>query len=163
MCRALAQNTAEDRVTEKRGFVGPVRPRATGRSQPMRVHEATIEKKDSGKQQPYEKPRLEHAHGETHPQAHFSCRAQGADRYSQHRGKAEGAPKDRQKFGAQQERLVRVSPSTWPPHTQLLGTGAPAGRASEKWLLEGLPPKVAGGSGISSHRNKSGAQGAHSW
>jgi len=53
-CRAVAHIVAEDRVTEKRSSVGPVRPRAIGRPQPMRVHEATTEKKDSGKQQPYE-------------------------------------------------------------------------------------------------------------
>ena len=47
--RAMAHIAAEDRVTEKRGSVGPVRPRAAGRPQPMRVHEATTEKKGSGK------------------------------------------------------------------------------------------------------------------
>jgi len=54
--RAMAHIATEDRVTEKHGYVGPVRPRAAGRPQPMRVHEATTEKKGSGKQQPYEKP-----------------------------------------------------------------------------------------------------------
>jgi len=53
---ALAHIAADDRVTEKCGLVGPVRPRATGRPQPMRVHKATTEKKGAGKQQPYEKP-----------------------------------------------------------------------------------------------------------
>jgi len=57
--RAMAHIVAEDRVTEKQGFVGPVPPRAVGRPQPMRVHEATIEKKGSGKQQPYERPQTE--------------------------------------------------------------------------------------------------------
>jgi len=33
-------HVAEDRVIEKRSSVGPIRPRATGRPQPMRVHEA---------------------------------------------------------------------------------------------------------------------------
>jgi len=42
----MAHIVAEDQVTEKRG-----RPRRTGRPQPMRVHEAIIEKKDSVKQQ----------------------------------------------------------------------------------------------------------------
>jgi len=58
MRRALAHIAAEDRVTEKCGFVDPVRPRAAGRPQPLRVHEATTEKKGSGKQQPYEKPQI---------------------------------------------------------------------------------------------------------
>ena len=52
--RAMTHIVAEDRVTEKRSSVGLVRPRAVGRPQPMRVHEATTEKKGTGKQQPYE-------------------------------------------------------------------------------------------------------------
>ena len=52
--RAMAHIVAKDRVTEKLSSVGPVRPRTTGRPQPIRVHEATTKKKDSGKQQPYE-------------------------------------------------------------------------------------------------------------
>ncbi|XP_068504387.1 uncharacterized protein [Phaseolus vulgaris] len=51
--RVLAHIAADDRVTEKRGLVGPIRPRAAGRPQLMRVHEATTEKKGAGK--PYEK------------------------------------------------------------------------------------------------------------
>jgi len=43
--QAMAHIAAEDRVTEKRSSVGPVRPQVTGRSQPMRVHEATTKKK----------------------------------------------------------------------------------------------------------------------
>jgi len=46
---------------------------------------------------------------------------------------------------------------------QLLGLGTPIGRASEKRLLEGLPPGVAGGSGVSGCKNRSRARGAHSW
>ena len=53
---ALAHIVADDRVTEKRALVGPLRPRAADRPQPMRVHEETMEKKGVGKQQPYEKP-----------------------------------------------------------------------------------------------------------
>jgi len=52
--QAMAHIAAEDRVTEKCGSVGLVRPRATGQPQPIRMHEATTEKKGSGKQQPYE-------------------------------------------------------------------------------------------------------------
>ncbi|XP_068477212.1 uncharacterized protein [Phaseolus vulgaris] len=37
--RAMAHIAAEKRVTEKRGFVGPIQPRTAGRPQPMRVHE----------------------------------------------------------------------------------------------------------------------------
>jgi len=44
--RALAHIAADDRVTEKRGLVGLIRP------QPMRVHKATTKKKGAGK--PYE-------------------------------------------------------------------------------------------------------------
>jgi len=51
-CRVLAHIAVDDRVTEKHGLVGPIRPRAAGRPQPKRVHEATMEKKEAGK--PYE-------------------------------------------------------------------------------------------------------------
>jgi len=51
--RALAHIAVDDRVTEKQGIVGPIRPRAAGRPQPMRVHEVTIEKK--GTEKPYER------------------------------------------------------------------------------------------------------------
>jgi len=47
--KVVAHIIAEEEVTEKRGSIGPVRPRGTGRPQPMRVHEATTEKKASGK------------------------------------------------------------------------------------------------------------------
>ena len=50
--RALAHITADDRVTQKQGLVDPVRPRATTRHPPMRVHKATAEKK--GAEKPYE-------------------------------------------------------------------------------------------------------------
>jgi len=43
--RAVAHISAEEEVTEKRGSVGPARPRGHGRPHPMRVHEATMEKK----------------------------------------------------------------------------------------------------------------------
>jgi len=62
--RAMPHIAAEDRVTEKRSSIGPVRPQAAGRPQPMRVHEATTEKKDSGKQQPFE-TRKPHTRGRT--------------------------------------------------------------------------------------------------
>lgn len=52
--RVVAHIVAEDRVTEKRSSVGPVRPRGTGCPQPMRVHEATTKKKAPGAQPPYE-------------------------------------------------------------------------------------------------------------
>jgi len=51
--RALAHIAANDRVTQKQGLVGPVRPREVARLQPMRVHEATTEKKGAGK--PYKR------------------------------------------------------------------------------------------------------------
>jgi len=52
--RVVAHIVAEGEVIEKRGSVGPVRPRGTGRPQYMRVHEATMEKKAPGTQPPYE-------------------------------------------------------------------------------------------------------------
>jgi len=51
--RVLAHIIADDRVTQKQALVGPVRPRAVVRPQPMRVHEATTEKK--GAEKPYER------------------------------------------------------------------------------------------------------------
>ena len=50
--RALTHIAVDDRVTQKQGLVSLVRPRAAARPQPMRVHEATTEKKGAGK--PYE-------------------------------------------------------------------------------------------------------------
>jgi len=88
--RAMAHIAAKDQVTKKRSFVVPVQPRASGRPQPMRVHEATIEKKGTGKQQPYEKPQTRTHTRRPTSQAQFSCRARGVDRYSLHRGKIEG-------------------------------------------------------------------------
>jgi len=92
--RALAHIVADDRVIEKRGFVDPVQPRAAGQPQPMRVHEATTEKKGSGKQQPYQKPQTGARPERSAPQAYFLCRSQEANRYSQHNGKIEDARKD---------------------------------------------------------------------
>jgi len=68
-CRAVAHIVAKGEVTEKRRSVSLVRPRETGRPQPMRVHKATTEKKAQGKQQPYETrtPRLGHERGKMHP------------------------------------------------------------------------------------------------
>jgi len=51
--RSLTHIVADDRVTEKQGLVSPIRPQAARRLQPMRVHEATTEKKGAGK--PYER------------------------------------------------------------------------------------------------------------
>jgi len=52
--RVIAHIVAEEEVTEKRGSIGLVQPRGTGRPQPMRVHETTTEKKAPGKRPPYE-------------------------------------------------------------------------------------------------------------
>ena len=52
--RAVEHIVAEEWVTEKRGSIGLVRPRETGCPQPMRVHEATTEKRAPGAQSPYE-------------------------------------------------------------------------------------------------------------
>jgi len=43
--RVVAHIVVQDRVTEKRDSVGPVRPRGTGRPQPMRVYKEMAEKK----------------------------------------------------------------------------------------------------------------------
>ena len=58
-CRAVAHIVAEEEVNEKRTCVVPTRPRVSGRPQPLRVHEAAIEKKTPVKQQPYQ-PRKPH-------------------------------------------------------------------------------------------------------
>jgi len=52
--RVVAHIVAKEEVTEKRGSVGPTGPRGTRRPQPMRVHEATTEKKPPARQTPYE-------------------------------------------------------------------------------------------------------------
>jgi len=52
--RAVAHIAVEGEVNEKRTCVVSTRPRAPGRPQPLRVHEATTEKKTPAKQQPYE-------------------------------------------------------------------------------------------------------------
>jgi len=53
-CRAVAHIAAEGEVNEKRTCVVPMRPRASGRPPPLRVHEATTEKKTPAKQQLYQ-------------------------------------------------------------------------------------------------------------
>jgi len=51
--RALVLIAADDRITQKQCLVPPVRPRAATRPPPLRVHEATTEKK--GLEKPYER------------------------------------------------------------------------------------------------------------
>ena len=53
----MAHIDAEEEVMEKHGSVGPTRPRGSSWPQPMRVHEATTEKKSSARQAPYEPKR----------------------------------------------------------------------------------------------------------
>jgi len=62
--RAVAHIAAEGEVNEKRTSVVPTRPRATGRPQPLRVHEATTDKRAPVKQQSY-KPRKSQTRGRT--------------------------------------------------------------------------------------------------
>jgi len=50
--RAVAHIAAEEEVSEKRTCVVPMRPRATGRPQALRVHVATREMKTPVEQQP---------------------------------------------------------------------------------------------------------------
>jgi len=52
--RAVAHISAEGEVNEKHTCVVPTRPRAPGRAQPLRVHEAMTEKRAPAKKQPYE-------------------------------------------------------------------------------------------------------------
>ena len=50
----VAHIVVEEEVNKKCTCVVPTRPRASGRPQPLRVHEATTEKKTLVKQQPYQ-------------------------------------------------------------------------------------------------------------
>jgi len=54
--RAVAHITPEEELSEKRTCVVPMRPRAAGRPQTLRVHEATTERKAPVKQQPNQRP-----------------------------------------------------------------------------------------------------------
>ena len=68
----MAHIAAKGEVNEKRTCVVLTRPRAPGRPQPLRVHEATTEKKTPVKQQPYQ-PRKPQTRGRTRenvPQRH---------------------------------------------------------------------------------------------
>ena len=72
--RVVAHIVAEGEVNEKRICVVPSRPRALGRPQPMRVHEATTKKRAPTKQQPYEsrKPQTRgHTRENVHPRHNF--------------------------------------------------------------------------------------------
>jgi len=60
--RAVAHIAPEGEVNEKHTCVVSMRPRAPGRPQSLRVHEATTEKKAPAKQQPY-KPRKAQTRG----------------------------------------------------------------------------------------------------
>jgi len=59
---AVAHIAVEGEVNEKRACVVPTRLGAPARAQPMRVHEAAMEKRNHGKKQPYE-PRKPQARG----------------------------------------------------------------------------------------------------
>jgi len=52
--RAVVHIAAEGEVNKKHVCVVPTRPRAPTRAQPMRVHEAAMDKKSQGRKQPYE-------------------------------------------------------------------------------------------------------------
>ena len=69
--RAMAHIAVEE-VSEKRTCRVPTRPRATGRPQTLRVHEATTEMKTLVKQQPYQpkKPNARGRGGENVPPRH---------------------------------------------------------------------------------------------
>ena len=59
--------------------------------------------------------------------------------------------------------MVRVPPSVWPPHTQLLSIGTPVGWAGEKWLFEWLLGGVTGRPELDSIRRGSGARDTRAW
>jgi len=70
--RAVAHIAVEEEVNDKRTCVVPTRPRASGCPQPLRVHEATTEKKTPVKQQPYQprKPQTRGRERENVPPRH---------------------------------------------------------------------------------------------
>ncbi|XP_068498281.1 uncharacterized protein [Phaseolus vulgaris] len=70
--RAVAHNATKEEVNEKHTCVVPTRPRVSGRPQPLRVHEAAIEKKTPVKQQPYQprKPQTRGRERENVPPRH---------------------------------------------------------------------------------------------
>jgi len=70
--RAVAHIAVEGEVNEKRTCVVPTHPHASGRPQPLRVHEATTEKKTPAKQQPYQprKPQTRGRERENVPPRH---------------------------------------------------------------------------------------------
>jgi len=70
--RAMAHIATKGEVNEKRTCVFPTRPRAPGRPQPLKVHEATTEKRAPAKQQPYEpkKPQTRGRARENVPRRH---------------------------------------------------------------------------------------------
>jgi len=128
--RAVAYIAAKGELNEKRTCVVPTRPRALGRPQPLRVHEASTEKKTLAKPQPYQprKPPTRGRERENMPPRHdFVVELKDlivipniAERLKI------PPPHDRQEAQAQQERPVQVPPSVWSPDTQLSGAGAPA-------------------------------------
>ena len=52
--RAVEHIATEGEVSEKRTSVAPTRPRASSRSQPARVNEATTGRKNQDRKRPYE-------------------------------------------------------------------------------------------------------------
>jgi len=52
--RAIAHMDVDEQVTVKRGSVGLTEPRESSRAQPVRVHEATTEKRSPTRHVPYE-------------------------------------------------------------------------------------------------------------
>jgi len=70
--RVVAHIVIKGEVNEKRTCMVPTRPRASCRPQPLRVHEATTEKKTLAKQQPYQprKPQTRGRERENVPPRH---------------------------------------------------------------------------------------------
>jgi len=136
---------AKEEVTEKRGSIGPARPRGTSHPQPMRVHEATTEKKAPGKQSPYEtrKPLTRERTKEGAPTRHnFRMDLKELIVIPNVADRLKLPPKTDRRLGpnkdtwAQQRHLVRIPPSLWSQPAQLPGVGIPVRQTGKNGFLK---------------------------
>ena len=108
-CHAVAHIAAEGDVNEKCTCVVPRRPRASGRPQPLRVHEATTENKTPAKNHPYQprKPQTRGRERENVPPRHdFVVELKDLIAIPNKAERLKVPPQDRQEARAQQERLM---------------------------------------------------------
>ena len=89
----MAHIAAEGEVNEKRACVVPTRPRASARAQPVRVREATTEKRALTKKQPYE-PRKPQTRGRARENKPVRHNFEGFDSCAQHSREVEDAAQD---------------------------------------------------------------------